>query len=66
MSILTCEKPDRHVGLPMVCGYPIPCIWHTTVMNQHGDIVVAPLTTPEKAEKLREIAEALDDSKPAS
>lgn len=60
MSILTCGKPDRDVAA-LVCGYPIPCPWHTTVMNQHGDIVIAPITTIEKAEKLVEISEALDD-----
>lgn len=60
--MLTCAKPDRDVGLPMVCGYPIPCPWHTTVMNQKGDIIIVPITTIEKAEKLVEIAEALDES----
>ena len=56
---ITCAKPDRDVPR-LVCGYPIPCPWHTSVIRG-GEIYIAPYTEIEKVEKLVEIAEALDD-----
>ena len=62
MTILTCAKPDRDVAA-LVCGYPIPCPWHTSVIRtSDGEYSIAPYTEPEKAEKLIEIAESFTDS----
>jgi len=29
---LTCEKKD-HDGFDLICGYPIPCPWHTVIID---------------------------------
>lgn len=30
---LTCHRPDRH-NPKLVCGYPLPCPFHTIVVEQ--------------------------------
>lgn len=32
----TCEKPDMDVP-KLTCGYPIPCPYHTTIINTTKD-----------------------------
>ena len=29
---LTCRQPDRDCA-GLVCGYPLPCPWHTAIIN---------------------------------
>ncbi len=51
-----CNRPDRDSpGIP--CGYPLPCPWHTTVLD--GPLLSAPVGTSETVWKhLKEIQEA--------
>ena len=34
MAIKFCNKPDRHVP-KIKCGYPLPCPWHTVVIENN-------------------------------
>lgn len=36
MSILKCKAPDRHVP-KLICGYPLPCPWHTAIIDVSDD-----------------------------
>ena len=60
---LTCKHPDRDIA-KLLCGYPLPCPWHTVTL----DTTVEPptMTIPITANaawnaktKLAEILEAL-------
>lgn len=62
---LTCRQPDRHVS-KLLCGYPLPCPWHTVVLDMKKDppVMEVPVTADAaiiKLERLAEIAEALKD-----
>lgn len=51
---LTCTHPDRHVS-GIVCGYPLPCPFHTLVIDLTGPVptVAVPTTHGAKARALR-------------
>lgn len=58
-----CNQRD-HDGFDLVCGYPLPCPWHTVII--HADktppTVEIPTTargTRRTARKLRKIAQAV-------
>ena len=63
-SALTCRKPDRDVP-KMVCGYPLPCPFHTVLVDVSAKPakVVVPKTVRAGAElgRVRQIAVALGD-----
>lgn len=65
-----CDKPDRDVGHKhpnIKCGYPLPCPFHTIVI----DMAESPTTTippfanvdPKTREHISEIVNALKDNK---
>ncbi len=59
----TCKRPDRHVPR-LVCGFPLPCPWHTLVIDTTRDPPVVELpvpanTTPLQLQRIGEIAAAL-------
>jgi hypothetical protein len=63
---LFCKQPDRDVP-GIVCGHPLPCPYHTAVIDMTGDKPVVDI--PQQAEaaaqhagKLSDIAQALDRS----
>ena len=65
----TCKRPDRHVAT-LICGYPLPCPWHTVVL----DMTLEPPTLNEPVSanvsakarrKLKEIANALCEARDA-
>lgn len=58
---LTCSKPDRDEP-GMICGYPLPCPWHSAVIDLSSDPprVIMPLTAlPKTMRRVKEIGEAL-------
>ena len=61
---LTCIQPDRDVP-GLVCGYPLPCPWHTAVITLGKPSTVTIPTTATKAQakarRLQQIAKALED-----
>ena len=75
-SIRTCEKLDRDIeqwnrAFPdkpkktMKCGYPLPCPWHTVIIDTAGPKVTIPptagLSQPQR-KKVRELAVRISDA----
>lgn len=63
-EILRCNKPDRDVA-GMKCGYPLPCPWHTVVIEQGAPLVNIPLdlkTTQLQRKNIRKLAVELNDA----
>ena len=55
-----CTQPDRdEPGL--VCGYPLPCPWHTIMIDENGIVHLAPETPAQAAliEKIINVAKVL-------
>ncbi len=57
---LYCKQPDRDCPRT-VCGYPLPCPWHTyTIELSTAPTVTVPVTAKKRyVKKLSKIAEAL-------
>lgn len=62
---LSCKSPDRH-DARMVCGYPLPCPFHTLVADVREQTVTVPIgsgdhiTIPaESAGRVGDITKAL-------
>jgi hypothetical protein len=60
---LTCRHPDRD-SPKLLCGYPLPCPWHTVTIDADADppTVTIPITSDAAfahRDKLADIAEAL-------
>lgn len=69
-----CNKPDRDVP-EIVCGYPLPCPWHTVTVdaNANPPTLTIPVTSPaaidpKLRDALKEIAQAIteDEAEPRS
>lgn len=65
----TCHKPDRHAPR-MVCGYPLPCPFHTVVADVESQTVAMPLgdgsalvLPAAEAGRVGDIAQALRQKK---
>jgi hypothetical protein len=60
----TCTKPDRDVP-KVVCGYPIPCPYHTVVIDPAAGEIVVPIRSGAigQEKRLVEIAEAVPSGK---
>jgi hypothetical protein len=64
--ILTCKHPDRDCP-KILCGYPLPCPWHTAVIDTTKDppTVTIPVTAQaawNSRHRLAEIAEEASDA----
>ena len=57
---LTCQRPDRDVAR-LVCGYPLPCPHHTTILDPLAMSLTIPL---DPDTRLGQIAEALRAATP--
>lgn len=58
---MTCRHPDRDVP-KLVCGYPLPCPWHTVVIDtteNSTEMDVPVQTDPKAVPRLAEIAFAV-------
>jgi hypothetical protein len=59
-----CQHPDRDQP-KLTCGYPLPCPWHTAVLDLESDPprIVIPITSDAakglKLKRLRDIGELL-------
>lgn len=60
-----CNKPDRDVPT-IKCGYPLPCPWHTIIIDITGGKPI--ITIPDEAninkkqlKRITEIADAFKD-----
>jgi len=59
-----CDKPDRDVP-GIRCGYPMPCPWHTFIVEQATGILLIPdAATPAQIEKAKIVRDALTRRKP--
>lgn len=65
MTYPTCTKKD-HDGFDLVCGYPLPCPYHTVTIDVAAQTVTMPVgdgvavtLSAERAGRLGEIAQAL-------
>ena len=60
----TCRHPDRDCA-KLMCGYPLPCPWHTVIVDLQADppTVTIPVTSDalRHRERLGDIADALTD-----
>jgi hypothetical protein len=55
----TCTQPD-HDEPRLVCGYPLPCPWHTVILETAEVSIPATLPTSNATvSRLKEIADAL-------
>ena len=62
-----CTKPDRDCP-ELVCGYPLPCPWHTVTVDTTSDpaTITIPVTARkqmdrDRLEKLKDIARAIKE-----
>lgn len=60
----TCRHPDRDVP-KLLCGYPLPCPWHTVVIDTEKRTVTMPfesdaLMSPARG-RVGEVARALGE-----
>lgn len=56
-----CNKPDRHVPT-IKCGHPLPCPWHTVIIDQEtGSISYPSEQDDETKKKIRDIRDVLKD-----
>jgi hypothetical protein len=54
-----CDKPDRDVP-KIKCGYPLPCPWHTAILDPAAGTVTIPEHAPARTVAgLRRITKAL-------
>lgn len=67
-----CEQPDREIP-ELVCGYPLPCPWHTAIIHtdKNPPTVEIPATAktalrPTSRDRLKEIARTLEFFDPDS
>ena len=52
-----CDQPDREFP-KMKCGYPLPCPWHTIIIEKGA--IKSPMKLDEKTSKrVSDIADAL-------
>lgn len=63
----TCKHPDRD-SPKLMCGYPLPCQWHTVIIDTTGQppTVTIPITADAALahrDKLADIADALTQEK---
>ncbi len=49
----TCRHPDRDEPR-MMCGYPLPCPWHTAVINLEEQTVTIPFASDVMKSPMRE------------
>ena len=60
----TCRHPDRDQP-KMMCGYPLPCAWHTVIIDASADppTVTIPITSDaiEVRDRIGDIADAIED-----
>lgn len=62
-----CENPDRDCPR-LKCGYPLPCPWHTAIIDEtvRPSTVTIPVTAKAAqcaSRRLNEIARVLEDGK---
>lgn len=62
-----CKKPDREFP-GLICGYPLPCPWHTVIVDLDSDppTITIPATVskdidPVALRRLKEIANILKE-----
>lgn len=53
---MNCERPDRDVP-SIKCGYPLPCPWHTAILED--GILYAPKITNQQFKYLKKVRDAL-------
>jgi hypothetical protein len=64
----TCRHPDRDMP-KIMCGYPLPCPWHTVIINADRDPVTVTIPIDSDSmksparERIGEIARALTSKK---
>jgi len=56
---MICKKPDRDVP-KLVCGHPLPCPYHTAIIDPPFIILPEQKMSIELKEKLNTIMEAID------
>lgn len=57
----TCQQPDRDVPT-MKCGHPLPCPWHTIIIDLNKDTIEAPAGTSRKTlKKISDIIGAIKE-----
>jgi len=56
----TCRSPD-HDNPKLLCGYPLPCPWHTVLINADAEpaTVTIPVTSDALKSPAREIVGAV-------
>lgn len=62
---LTCRHPDRDCP-KLLCGYPLPCPWHTVTI--HADktppVIEVPITATAALRNLGKLADIAEAFKP--
>jgi len=49
----TCRHPDRDVP-KLMCGYPLPCPWHTVTIDVSAGTVTIPIASDALKSPMRE------------
>lgn len=66
LTSLFCKHPDRHMPI-MNCGYPLPCPYHTVVIEPPRVMVPIDRNVNSRQKKrLKETAEVLSEPQPKS
>ena len=54
-----CDKLD-HDGSGLTCGYPLPCPWHTFVMDLDANTLTVPQEEAHKRRVVSRLSEIMD------
>ncbi len=49
----TCRHPD-HDNAKLMCGYPLPCPWHTVIIDAEAETVTIPFQSDALKSPARE------------
>lgn len=55
---LTCVQPDRDVPA-LLCGYPLPCPYHTAILEPDGAVRIPPALRDRAVRRIRQVGLAL-------
>jgi hypothetical protein len=68
--LMHCKRPDRDVprardGTIIECGYPLPCPWHTAIVDVPARRITNPTGSPLVGKRLGAILDAVADGEPS-
>lgn len=64
-DVLRCQRPDRDEAR-LTCGYPLPCPWHTAVIDGANVRLPKSVVGISAVRALNRVASSLSETEPKS